>query len=516
MSKRVFSRLRGLRKRFLRRLLIAMMLLLQILLIVLMLTGVLRSPVLSALLHAFTVVTALHLLTRCEGAPFQLSLIFLLLLFPLFGGIFYWLLHAHTDTVGYRRRLAAADAKGRDALRVTESDYATASAVMPQQKPLMRYLTTFAAFPVCKNTETQYFSTGKEMLSALLDELKNAKRYIFLEYFIIEEGEMWGAILAVLRERAAAGVDVRVIYDDVGCLLTLPVDYPEVLRSYGIRCARFNPFRPFLSTVQNNRDHRKITVIDGKVAFTGGINLADEYINRKIKHGHWKDAAIRCRGDAAQSFSVMFLQMWEILVGEATPYDAYLPEVPYTPRSPWNGWVQVYADSPLDEENVSEHVYLQWIRQAQDYLYLTTPYLIVGESILSALKLTAKSGVDVRIITPHTPDKHWVHFTTRSYYRELIGAGVKIYEYSDGFIHAKNLVSDDCVASVGTTNLDFRSLYLQFECGVCLYRTDTVYEVKKDFLQTLQRCRCISLSECRASLVVRLLQNVCRLFAPLM
>lgn len=327
---------------------------------------------------------------------------------------------------------------------------------------------------------------------------------------------MWNNILEILKQKAAQGVLVRLIYDDMGCFLTLPKDYPAQLRKCGIQCVVFNPFRPLLSAKQNNRDHRKIAVIDGKVAFTGGINLADEYINAIEKHGHWKDAAIMLEGRAAWSFTLIFLQMWELCTHTGESYADYYPwkkqDCPITA----SGFVQPYADSPMDTEHVGEHVYLQILNNAKEYVYINTPYLIVDDSMLSALCLAAKSGVDVRIVTPHRWDKWLVHMTTRSYYRELIKSGVKIYEYTCGFIHSKTFVSDDRTATVGTTNLDFRSLYLHFECGTLLFDNTAVIEVKEDFLNTLTICQQVSKKDCKTNIVTRLFQNILRLFAPLM
>ncbi|MCG4585997.1 phospholipase D-like domain-containing protein, partial [Anaerosalibacter bizertensis] len=312
------------------------------------------------------------------------------------------------------------------------------------------------------------------------------------------------------------GVDVRLIYDDIGCFFLLPKDYPQRLEKLGIKCVVFNPFRPFLSTKQNNRDHRKIAVIDGKVAFTGGINLADEYINAVEKYGHWKDAAIMVEGEGAWSFTLMFLQMWALCSGIEEDFTQYYPwkKEPCTIEK--DGLVQPYADSPMDKENVGEHVYLHIINNAKKYIYINTPYLIIDDSMLSALTLAAKSGVDVRIVTPYCWDKRIVHITTRSYYRDLIEAGVKIYEYSKGFIHSKTFVSDDKVATVGTTNLDFRSLYLHFECGVWLYKSKAVMEVRDDFIKTLEKCYKVTEEDCKNNAIIRFIQDVFRLFAPLM
>ncbi|MFA7637208.1 MAG: cardiolipin synthase, partial [Monoglobales bacterium] len=335
----------------------------------------------------------------------------------------------------------------------------------------------------------------------------------FLEYFIIQEGKMWDSILEILKRKVAEGVKVRIIYDDMGCFFLLPKGYAAELKKFGIECIIFNPFRPFLSVIQNNRDHRKIASVDGKVAFTGGINLADEYINAYEKHGHWKDSAMMVSGDAAWGLTVLFLQMWELCTKKSEDYSQYFPGKTTGLK---NGYVIPYCDSPLDTENVGEHVYLQIINNAKDYVYINTPYLIIDDSMVSALTLAAKSGVDVRIVTPHIADKFYVHAATRSYYRELINAGVKIYEYTNGFIHSKTFVSDDYTATVGTTNLDFRSLYLQFECGVLMYNTTAVGQVKEDFLNTLEICQQITKEDCRTNMIKSLFEDILRLIAPLM
>lgn len=499
---------------FNRRFFIGLLIIAQLLFIVLMLIRSLRLKWLEDLLTMFSVVTALHLLIRHDKSAFKLSLVFLILLFPVFGGALYWVFHFQTTPVGYRRKLARIERESGLAFAPDESAFKNACRALPSCRKQLHYLKNYTPFPVYQNTTVKYFPTGNEMLVSMLDDLRGAKRYIFLEYFIIEDGLMWQSILEVLEERVAAGVDVRIVYDDLGCFRTLPSNYAKLLEKKGIKCELFNRFHPFLTSTQNNRDHRKICVVDGTVAYTGGINLADEYIGERIKHGKWKDNAVRLSGDGAWSFAVMFLQTWSGLRLKDENYESYRPIEQRVTAS--DGFVQPYSDSPMDKENVAEHIYLRIIEQAKDYLYITTPYLMVDDGMISALKLCAKSGVDVRIITPEIPDKKAVHFTTRSYYRTLIEAGVRIYEYKDGFMHAKTFVSDDTVASVGTANLDFRSLYLHFECGACLYRTEAIKDIKKDYLQTLTDCREITEEECKKGVLVAFWQSVCRLFAPLM
>ena len=525
------------------------------------------SVIIKWLLHIISFLVALHIIAKRDKGAYKLTWVFTILVFPIFGGLLYLLFRYQTRSKKLRRQMyqianvtrsaallpgdknalatqkAQAEAAGRTELSTASPEgsadspshrqaasvspfydvwqagdrYEHALAGSPSHARQIEYLDKFAGFPVYENTRTRYLSPGEEIYKVLLQELEKAKAYIFLEFFIIEEGIMWNSILEILKRKAAQGVDVRILYDDIGCFLRLPKDYPKKLKSCGIRCLVFNKFKPLLTATQNCRDHRKIVAIDGKVAFTGGFNLADEYINAIHPFGHWKDAGVWLEGEAAWSMALIFLQMWMMNGNSEEDVTKYYPwkEVP-CPVAKNDSWVQPYADAPYDSENVSEHVYLQIINTAKHYVYINTPYLVVDDSMLSALSLAAKSGVDVRIVTPFRWDKRLVHFTTRSYYRELIRAGVKIYEYSKGFIHSKTFVSDDTVATIGSANLDFRSLYLQFECGVWMYKTEAVTELRDDFLKTLEICHEVREEECRGNMVTRFFQDFLRLFAPLM
>ena len=379
------------------------------------------------------------------------------------------------------------------------------------------YIRDFAGFPVHRNTTTKYYPVGDEMFIDMLEDLEKAEHFIFLEYFIIHEGKMWDEILKILEEKVKQGVDVRLIYDDMGCVTTLPYRYYKKLQAKGIKCAAFNPIRPILNIVLNNRDHRKILVIDGHTGYTGGINLADEYINQQMRFGHWKDTGVRLCGEGVWNLTVMFLQMWSVITRTKTHLPAYGPYVYHPEEFENDGFVQPYGDSPLDDEVVGENVYLNVINQAKKYIYITTPYLIIDNEMMTALCLAAKSGIDVRLMTPGIPDKKIVFLLTQSYYEQLLEAGVKIYEYQPGFLHAKSFVCDDKIGVVGTINLDYRSLYLHFEDGVWLYKNRVIEDIKADFLNTLEYCNPISLEFCRGrSLLVRAMQSVLRLFAPMM
>ncbi len=499
------------------RFFIILLLVMQVAVIIyILLSGSTVSEIISYALTVISFLVCLRIVSKRDKGAYKLTWVFLILLFPLFGGLFYLFFSYQIQTVKLSKRVSAVQDTASDLLSLPGTGYDEACETIPRYIRQFRYLEKLAGFPIYTNSSTKYLTPGEMKWDYLKRELRKAEKYIFLEYFIVEEGVMWDSILGILKEKVATGVKVRLIYDDFGCFFKLPGDFAKQLRSLGIECVVFNRFRPVLTAVQNNRDHRKIAVIDGKVAFTGGINIADEYINEIVRFGHWKDSALMIEGKAAWSLTVMFLQMWQLCTDAREDFGQYYPwsDEPCLVES--DGFVQPYADSPLDLENVGEHVYLQIINSAKDYLYITTPYLIVDDSMISALCLAAKSGVDVRIITPEISDGRWVHFTTRSYYRELIAAGVKIYEYTGGFMHAKTFVSDDAVATVGTTNLDFRSLYLHFECGVWMYKSRAVAEVKEDFLKTVVASRLISAKECRCNVFLRVLQDIMRLFSPLM
>lgn len=500
-----------------RRFIVVLLLLLQAYVLIEIVTS--RSHASAMANVALTVVSflaVLHIISEKEKGGFKLAWVFLILLFPVFGGLFYLLFCYQTDTKRFSR--LAERALSDDDLALTWPKDARDEAIeaLTPYRSQVRYLQDFAGFPVYDHSETEYLTPGEQKFERLVEELHKAERYIFLEYFIVQEGVMWNAILEILKEKAKQGVKVRLMYDDIGCFFLLPEDYPRQLGEYGIECVVFNAFKPFLTVKQNNRDHRKIAVIDGKVAFTGGINLADEYINAIDKHGHWKDASVMVKGKAAWSFTVMFLRMWSLAARRPEDVRPYYPWKDAPCETPSDGFVQPYGDSPMDKENVGEHVYLHILNSARDYVYINTPYLIIDDSLVSALTLAAKSGVDVRIVTPHRWDKWAVHMTTRSYYRELIRSGVKIYEYTKGFIHAKTFVADDRIATVGTTNLDYRSLYLHFECGAVLYGGKAVMQVKEDFLKTLEICQRIREEDCDSNVIKRLIQEIFRLFAPLM
>jgi len=500
-----------------RRVFVISLLLVQIIFIVLLIAGTgLYITYVNWFLRFLSIIVAIRLLNKHEKAGYKFIWLFLMMLFPIFGGAMYIFFYFQANPRNFSKAYGTITQSTKEYFQLSGNRLPELIDSMPEFEAQAVYLQNYAGFPVYSHTQQEYFPSGETFHRSVLEEIEKAERYIFLEFFILKQGAMLDPIIAILERKAQQGLDVRIIYDDLGCFMTLPRDFPKYLEKKGIKCLVFNPFKPILSSLQNNRDHRKIISIDGRVAFTGGLNIADEYINVVERFGHWKDAAIMLKGEAAWSLTLIFLQMWHMSRREHCDYRAMYP---------WNGtpcpefsdgFVQPYADSPVDDENVGEHVYIQIINKAKKYVYINTPYLVVDDNLLSALTLAAKSGVDVRIITPYRWDKWFVAVASRSYYRQLIKAGVKVYEYTAGFNHGKTFVSDDQIATVGTTNLDFRSLYLHFECGVLVFRSKTVQAVKQDFLRTLPVSKEITLEECARNIFQMILSDVLRIFAPLM
>ena len=467
-------------------------------------------------LNFLSLIAVLAVVNARDNPSYKLAWVIAILVFPLFGGAMYLLFSGWLPSKNLRDKLAKAENQMRPFLKQDETVLASLQVLDETAAGQARYIRDYAKFPVWNDSTVRYFKCGEENFPVLLEELKKAEHFIFLEYFIVEEGEMWNSILEILKEKAAAGVDVRMLYDDLGSVFVLPYKYYRTLESYGIKCEAFNKFIPVFSLVMNNRDHRKILVIDGHTAFTGGINLADEYINKKEKFGYWKDTGIMVRGEAAVNLTAMFLTVWNAVRPTDTDFSRLLPHAYHSGIFHGDGYIQPYGDSPLDKETVGENVYLNMISAARKYLYIFTPYLIVDNEMMTALCLAAKRGVDVRIVTPGVPDKKLVYWLTQSYYRQLIDNGVKIYKYEPGFIHAKVFVCDDRYATVGTINLDYRSLYLHFECGVFLSHCSEIEAIKQDAVETMEQSILITKEQALRKLPVRLIQAILRVFAPLL
>lgn len=473
----------------------------------------------SNALSVISLLTVLWIVNKNINPSYKLGWTILILIFPVFGVILYILFGKSRIAQEMQHRYTKVQEESLPYMEPDAEVSASLAADSPSAFAQSQYIHNYSSFPVHGNTTARYFQVGEDMFPVLVQELEQAEHYIYIEYFIINDGVMWRTILDILERKAALGVDVRIIYDGFGCLTTLPHKYDRYLKEKGIKCQIFNPFRPLLNIVQNNRDHRKICVIDGHTGFTGGINLSDEYINQKKRFGHWKDTAVMLKGEAVWNMTVMFLHMWNVIShsSESIEHEAFFPHRYHPDPFESDGFVQPYSDTPLDGEVVGENVYLNIINRAKKYVYICTPYLIIDNEMMTALCLAAKSGVDVRIMTPGIPDKKTVFLLTQSYYEQLLEAGVRIYEYQPGFLHAKSFVCDDEIAVVGTINLDYRSLYLHFENGVWFYKNQVVQDILSDFQETLRYCDPVSIEFCRnRNIVVRAFQSILRLFAPLL
>lgn len=463
---------------------------------------------------ALSVIMCLALIRQDSTVPeFKISWMILFMLMPVQSGLLYLLWGNKRPVFGLRRRLERAGQAMDSTRRPDPAAEEQLEKADPRAAMTAKYLHDYAPAPVCSGTAVKYYPDGQSMFADMLPALRSAEHSIYVESFIIGMGEMWGQIHEILRQKAAAGLDVRVIYDDAGCLSLLPHNYAEILQADGIRAFSFNRCVPVLNLVMNNRDHRKIMVIDGKIGFTGGVNLADEYINKLKRFGYWKDSGVRLEGPGATSLAGIFLTFWKAkYLDEEIDPARDLPEV--KPQET-DCLVQPFADSPVDREAVAKNTYLELINQAQKRLYICTPYLILDNDLLSCLRLAAKRGVDVRIYTPGVPDKPTIYQLTRSYFPHLLRAGVKIYSYTPGFLHAKTWLMDDRIAAVGTVNLDYRSLYLHFENSVLIYGGAVLDDVRRDLAEIERESTAVTLADCRTGFFGTMYSAVLRLVAPL-
>ncbi len=462
----------------------------------------------------FALCIVLTIINKEESPETKLMWTIITMLLPLVGGALYLYVKMQPGYRFLEKRLNSIYKQTKDYVQQDKSVLQALENADKGTARLAGYVHKNGNFPVYQNTKVKYFPLGEDKFEAMLEELAKAEKFIFMEYFILKEGYMWEKILEILEEKAKTGVEVRVMYDGTCAMFDLPYKYPEELKAKGIQCKMVAPIRPILCTHYNNRDHRKILVIDGKVGFTGGINIGDEYINRVEKHGHWKDTAVMLKGDAVQGLTMMFLQMWSVSEKQEE-YGEYLEKEGKDQQA--MGFVMPYGDSPFDDELIGETVYMDILNRAKDYVHIMTPYLIIDQRMITALSFAAKRGVEVKLILPHVPDKKFAFALAKNHYPALLKAGVKIYEYTPGFVHAKVFTSDDEKAVVGTINLDYRSLYLHFECAAFLYQVDEIENIERDFQDTLEKCQEITLENYkRGTLLLRLEGWLLKVLAPLM
>ena len=463
-----------------------------------------RIPFIGLIYSLLCLYGVLMIIKNSNNYSFTLPWIIIFLLIPIPGSILFLVVRNSIK----RSKLVKNIIKNEK----ENSNYLIQNEKIDDDSSTIKYLSNYAGFSATKHNKLVYYPLGDDAFETMISELKKAEKFIFFEYFIVSNGIFWEAILEVLEEKAKAGVEVRVMYDDFGCLTTLESDYYKELEKRGIKSFAFNPFKALSGAVVNNRDHRKILVIDGKVAFSGGINIADEYINMEKRFGHWKDNCIMVKGDAVWNYTVMFLTMWNAVKNEDKDYKKYKYE--FKNKYKENGYLVPYSLNPFKRDSIGEDVYLNIINQAQKYVYIFTPYLVIDHNMFNSLIMAVKRGVDVCIVVPNIPDKKIVFTVTESYVDALTNNGVKVYKYTPGFIHSKVFVSDDIKATVGTINLDYRSLFFHFECGCYIEKCDAIKDIKKDADKTIASSTLVPKK--KVGKVKSFWQSILRLFAPLM
>ena len=456
---------------------------------------------------------SINIVNRNNNPDFKIAWLFPVLAFPVGGALLYIMFgRTHLNKKNTQKLKAAVESS--DGIIVPDNELL--DMIGEKNAHIKReasYIINNSRSNIYAFTETEFLNPGTLFFDDLINELQKAERYIFLEYFIIGDGDMWQQIFAILKEKTKAGVEVRLMYDDIGTINLLPVDFPEMMQSYGIRTVVFNPYKPSLDRFMNYRDHRKFAIIDGKVAFTGGINIADEYINRKERFGYWEDSCVKLDGDAVKKVVVLYLEMWNFATGEQQDYEKYT--IKYQSKN--DGFVIPFSDEPLFRGLIHENAYINVIDNAKKYVYICTPYLILDDVMENALIRAARSGVDVKIITPHIPDKKLIFEMTRANYERLIDCGVEIYEFVPGFIHTKMIISDDLTAIVGTCNFDYRSFYLHFENGVWMYKCKAVSQTSDSFIRSLSVSEKITPEFCKnVSFGRKLIRSLIKVLSPLL
>lgn len=472
-----------------------------------------RFVAIETILHIIGIITIINIIRLSDRLSFDIKWIFIILIFPAFGTMVYLFLFSG---LYINKTWKSIIDEEKNASLYYKQDRAVLEEIYDKYPYHKGYFNYFKAnnYPIYRNYYYDYYSPGENGFKVMLEEMKKAKKYIFMEYFIIEEGVMFNAMLDILKEKVKEGVKCRVMYDDYGSIDTVPASYAQKLEALGIESVSFNKVSPVVNVIMNNRDHRKILVIDGEVAFTGGINLADEYINEKVRYGHWLDNVLRIKGPAVNSMLITFLTNWNAIRHDDNDYSIYFSNKKYHKAS--DGYIIPYYSSPLKHELVARNIYLDILNSANNYVYIMMPYLVLDEETLNCLIHTARKGIDVTIILPGIYDKKMVYMIGRSFYKQLIEAGVKIYEYQPGFVHSKVIIADDKVCTVGSINIDYRSLYISFENGVYLYDSSRLSLVKQDFYDALAKSKQISKQEASFGIVENFVISVIRLLSSLL
>lgn len=472
----------------------------------------------------FSLIMVLYLILKDQNPAYRQSWIILIMLFPLFGGMLYFLIGNKKPIRGMRESIAQKEEEHADEIEAVPDVSHLLAEKNESYAGMSHYLKKYAQSPLYINDPIAYYPSGEAMMNDLVHDLRQAKKTIFLEFFIIEYGVMFDLIFNELIAKVKEGVDVRLIYDGFGTLTRLPDNFEEYCQELGISALCFNPVRPLVSMAYNTRDHRKFIIIDNEITYTGGLNIADEYINAVERFGYWKDTMIRVEGPATWNYTIMFLNLWNAFNETDKSYESFRPQSllelaqcpPMDLKNISNiyGFVQPFGDTPLNDESVAENIYQSILHHATDYVYIYTPYLVISYEMQVALQMAAKRGVDVKLMTPGIPDKKLVYRMTRSFYRPLLNAGVEIYEFEPGFLHAKSFISDDQIATVGTSNLDYRSLYLHFETNTVMYYHPVIKDIKEDMLETIAKSKKITIKDTNQYFLGHAWDAVLRLLAP--
>lgn len=471
--------------------------------------------ILNALFSILAVVFVTGIVAQRDESSYKLLWVMVIVAMPIFGAMLYVMWGNKNTGKKLKKKLEQSASGLAHTLNTDDSTYL--SDIKSEDVRIgqtLEHVVKTTGFPLLKNAATRYYSFGEDMFQDMCEDLKAAEKYIYVEYFIIQPGKFWDTLTGIMERKVTEGVDVRVMYDDLGSIGTYSMSNIMELSKKGIKCIPFNPFL-FIKSQLNNRDHRKIMVIDGRIAYSGGVNLADEYINEKQVYGRWKDIGFRITGEAVKSYVYMFVEFWNAFSNDKIA-KRIISSLERTEVQEDNGYILPYYDSPMNEEHISNVLFTEILSVATDYVWFYTPYLILGDALFDAFIRTAKRGIDVRIIMPGIPDKKVIYRLSRSYYKDLLKAGVKIYEYEPGFVHAKAFVSDDKIAGIGTVNLDYRSLFLHFECNSIFYKADIVEKLKKDYLDTQKESVKRTLEDVKKGALYNLVNNFLRVFAPLL
>ncbi len=473
------------------------------------------TELLMFVLGILSVVFSLYIITKRDEGTYKILWLIVIMGLPILGALLYLFVGNKGSGRKLKEKMDPVRAGLKGTLPTNSEIFGELEEKDKRCAQTLNHIYETTGFPIYACDDVKYYPLGEDMFADMCVELEKAEKFVFIEYFIISSGKFWDTMVDILAKKAAKGVDVRVMYDDLGCIATYSKSDVKELEKKGIKCIPFNPFFS-IKTQLNNRDHRKLMVIDGRVAFSGGVNIADEYINETHPFGKWKDIGFRINGEAVKSYTYMFVEFWNSFENTSPINKEIIGDYSYSKPEKYNGYILPYYDNPIEGEPTSNIFFTEVLSTATNYVYFYTPYLMLGDTLYDAFIRAAQRGVDVRLILPGIPDKKLVYRMSRSYYRPLLEAGAKIYEYTPGFVHAKAFVADDIICGIGTVNLDYRSLFLHYECFSAFYDSSVMADLKKDMENSFDESRMVDISDTRRGVWGSFLDGVLRILAPLM